>query len=79
MPRDIAICLVRHHSRETLSSVGRHFEISNYSTVSSVLERIKERKDKDISLQKQLEKIVGDQGHPRASDGLGADTSEAFF
>ena len=57
LPRDVAIYLVRHHSRDTLSSVGRHFEISNYSTVSSVVERIKARKNKDRSLQKHMERI----------------------
>ncbi len=57
LPRDVAIYLVRHHSRDTLSSVGRHFDISNYSTVSSVVERIKARKNKDQLLQKHLEKI----------------------
>jgi chromosomal replication initiation ATPase DnaA len=45
LPRDIAIYLVRHHSRDTLASVGRHFAISNYSTVSSAVERVK-RKEK---------------------------------
>ena len=34
------------------------FKISNYSTVSSVVERIKARQDKDQSLQKHLEKIA---------------------
>ena len=59
LPRDVAIYLVRRHSRDTLSGVGRHFEISNYSTVSSVVERIKARKDNDRSLQKHLKKIEG--------------------
>jgi chromosomal replication initiation ATPase DnaA len=57
LPRDVAIYLVRHHSRDTLASIARHFEISNYSTVSSVVERIKARKDKDRSLQNHLLKI----------------------
>jgi REP element-mobilizing transposase RayT len=57
LPRDVAIYLVRHHSRGTLATVGRHFAIGNYSTVSSVVERIKARKNKDRSLQKHLEKI----------------------
>ena len=57
LPRDVAIYLVRRHSRDTLTSVGRHFEISNYSTVSSVVERIKARKNIDLSLQKHLKEI----------------------
>jgi putative transposase len=57
LPRDVAIYLVRRHSRETLASVGSHFEIRNYSTVSSVIERIKARKDTDRSLQRHLKRI----------------------
>lgn len=57
LPRDIAIYLVRHHSRETLADVGRHFGISNYSTASSAVERIKGRKENDPSLRKDLQKI----------------------
>ena len=57
LPRDIAIYLVRHHSRDTLAGVGRHFAISNYSTVSSAVERVKLRLKKDRTLQKHLEKI----------------------
>ncbi len=58
LPRDIAIYLVRLHSRETLAVVGQHFSISKYSTVSSVVERIKTRKDKDKNLRKHLEQIT---------------------
>jgi len=57
LPRDVAIYLVRFRSRETLAVVGQHFSISKYSTVSSVVERIKARKDKDKTLQKHLEQI----------------------
>ena len=57
LPRDIAIFLVRHHCRETLPSVGRYFGIDNYSTVSSVVERVKSRKRKEKNLQKELESI----------------------
>ncbi|MBU0730792.1 MAG: transposase, partial [Proteobacteria bacterium] len=56
-PRDVAIYLVRRHSRVTLAAVGKHFQISNYSTVSSAVERIKARKEIDRALQKHLEKI----------------------
>ena len=57
LPRDVAIYLVRRHSRETLTAVGRYFKISNYSTVSSAVERIRARTNKDRSLQKHLEMI----------------------
>ncbi len=54
LPRDVAIYLVRHHRRDTLTSVGQHFGISNYSTVSSAVERIKLRMKDDHNLQKSL-------------------------
>lgn len=57
LPRDVAIYLVRRHCRETLTDVGHYFSISNYSTVSSALERIKARKDDDKALQKHLKQI----------------------
>ena len=55
--RDIAIYLVRHYSMETLLNVGKYFDINNYSTVSSVVERVKKRKIKYPSLRDHLEKI----------------------
>jgi len=58
LPRDVAIYLVRLRSRETLAVVGQHFSISKYSTVSSAVERIKARKDKDKILRKHLEQIT---------------------
>ena len=57
LPRDVAIYLVRHHCRETLPSVGRYFGIDNYSTVSTVVERVKARKINDKILQKEMESI----------------------
>ncbi len=55
--RDVAIYLVRYHSQNTLSEVGRHFGIGNYSTVSSAVERIRSRAKQDRTLQRHLEKI----------------------
>ena len=57
LPRDVAIYLVRQNCRESLASVGKHFGIDNYSTVSSALERIKKRKKKERLLQRHLEEI----------------------
>ncbi len=57
LPRDIAIYLIRYHCRETLAAIGSLFAIPNYSTVSSAIERIKLRKNKDRSLQKHLQEI----------------------
>ena len=57
LARDMAIYLVRHYIMETLLNVGKYFDINNYSTVSSVVERVKKRKIKDPSLRDHLEKI----------------------
>lgn len=59
LPRDVAIYLVRLLTRETMPEVGKHFGISNYSTVGSAVARMKQRKGKDRILQKHLEKIQG--------------------
>ena len=62
VPRDIAVYLLRIYSKQTLSGVGRYFNITNYSTVSSIVERIKVRKlaDKAIANKlKQIEKKLG--------------------
>jgi REP element-mobilizing transposase RayT len=57
LPRDIAIYLVRHYCRETLPAVGQHFGITNYSTVSSAVERVKARMTQEKTLHKDLERI----------------------
>jgi hypothetical protein len=57
LPRDVAIYLVRKYSGDTLVEIGSHFGIDNYSTVSSVVERIKARKKNSDSLQKILSQL----------------------
>ena len=54
-PRNIAIYLVRRLRNDTLKQVGDEFRISKYSTVSSIVEKVK----KDIRLDKSLKKRVG--------------------
>jgi len=57
LSRDVAIYLVRQKCRCTLSEVGRHFAIYNYSTVSSAFERVKTRKKRDRLVQKYLKEL----------------------
>ncbi|RMF92322.1 MAG: transposase [Candidatus Schekmanbacteria bacterium] len=57
LPKDIAVYLVRLHSKETLLDIGRYFDMNNYSSVSSMVERVKRRRMKDNSLRKHLEEI----------------------
>lgn len=57
--RDIAIYLVRRLCCKTLPNVGSEFGINNYSTVSSVVQRVKKRIERDRTLQKELRIIEG--------------------
>ena len=56
-PRDIAIYLVHRFCCKTLPSVGKEFGITNYSTVSSVVQRVKVRYKRDKYLLKEIEII----------------------
>ncbi len=53
-PRDVAIYLVRCLCCLTLPSVGKEFGINNYSTVSSVVQRVKLRAENDRNLQREI-------------------------
>ena len=57
MPKDVAIYLVRRHSNETLANIGKYFNMVNYSSVSSAIERVKAMLSKDKSLRDQVAKI----------------------
>ncbi len=65
LPRDIAIYLVRQFCCKTLPSVGKEFGITNYSTVSSVVQRVKARYERDKYLLNEIKitkkKIVKSQ------------------
>jgi chromosomal replication initiation ATPase DnaA len=58
LPRDAAIYLVRRLCRMTLPSVGRVFGVGNYSSVSSVVQRVKSRIGSEKRLLKELEGIA---------------------
>ena len=49
-PRNVAIFLVRHLRGEKLEEIGRQFAISKYSSVSSVIEKMK----RDMSAHRKL-------------------------
>jgi REP element-mobilizing transposase RayT len=57
-PRDMAIYLVRRLCRMTLPRVGKEFGINNYSTVSSVIQRVKSKAERDKRLRKEIDKIT---------------------
>ncbi|GAB4345951.1 MAG: hypothetical protein Kow0089_23130 [Desulfobulbaceae bacterium] len=57
LPRDLAIFLVRRHTRKTLAEVGDLFGITNYSTVSSAIERVKTRLSNNKNITSTFRKI----------------------
>ncbi len=57
MARYIAVYLVRTLCHMTLSSVGREFGFTSYSTVNTVTQKINHRKERDKRLQKTLDEI----------------------
>lgn len=59
IPGDVAIYLVRRLCCKTLPNVGAAFGINNYSTVSSVVQRVKNRIEKDKTLLKDFRIIEG--------------------
>ena len=46
-----------HLCRKSLAEIGTHFGLSNYSTVSSAVERIKARKNNDPELRQDLDNV----------------------
>lgn len=55
--KDIAIYLVRNLCRMTLPEVGQVFGITNYSSVSSAIQRVKSKNTPDDILSKNLAEI----------------------
>ncbi len=55
--RDLAMYLVRLKTNLTLAEIGKLFNISNYSSVSSVIERMKLKLQNDEKLKSALKKI----------------------
>ena len=55
--RNVAIYMTRILRRDTLREIGLQFDIDNDSTVSSVMERIKKRLDKDQNFYRRLDEI----------------------
>jgi REP element-mobilizing transposase RayT len=53
-PRDVAIYLTRMLRREGLRSIGKNFGLSNYSSVSTAVERVKSQMNKNHLLRSQV-------------------------
>ena len=57
-PRNIAIYLTRHLRCDSLKEIGISFEIEKYSSVSSVIERVKNEIRKDKNLKKRIDSLT---------------------
>ena len=57
-PRNVAVYLIRHLSNDTLKQVGEQFGIEKYSTVSSIIERVKHEMKVDKGLKKRIRNIT---------------------
>ena len=56
-PRSVAVYLLRSLRRDSLNEIGRVLQIEKYSTVSSVLERLKSGLGDDRQLQKRIKEL----------------------
>jgi putative transposase len=56
-PRNVAIYLMRHLRGDSLDEIGREFGVAKYSSVSSVIERIKAVIAKDRKLRQRVEEL----------------------
>jgi len=56
-PRDVAIYLARSFTGKKLEEIGAEFNIDKYSTVSSIIVKIRDRLRDDKSLTKQISQI----------------------
>ena len=57
-PRNVAIYLMRRLRNDTLKEVGEQFSIEKYSTVSSIVERVKHMMKTDRGLKKRIENLT---------------------
>ena len=58
--RDMAIYLSRQFSGSKLADIGKEFGIDNYSTVSTIIERMKGKISKDERVRKRMQDLMDD-------------------
>ncbi len=56
-PRNVAVYLIRRLRNDTLKQVGDQFGIQKYSTVSSIVERVKQEIKVDNGLKNRVQKL----------------------
>ena len=57
-PRNVAVYLIRHLRNDTLKHVGEQFGIEKYSTVSSIVERVKYEMKADKELKNRIQNLA---------------------
>ncbi|MDY6951757.1 MAG: helix-turn-helix domain-containing protein [Thermodesulfobacteriota bacterium] len=57
-PRNVAILLTRKLRCDSLKEIGQQFHMEKYSSVSSVIERMKKRMLVDRNLKKRVERVA---------------------
>jgi putative transposase len=57
-PRNVTIYLVRYLRNDTLKSVGSQFHIEKYSTVSSIVEKVKYEMNVDKGFKKRVQNLA---------------------
>lgn len=57
-PRNVAIFLARRLRRDSLKTIEKEFNISNYSTVSTIIELMKTNLDRNKMLKKRVNNII---------------------
>jgi REP element-mobilizing transposase RayT len=57
-PRNVAIYLCRRLRGDTLRTIAQHFGMSKYSSVSSVIERMKAEVSQNGKLKRQVEELI---------------------
>lgn len=56
-PRNVSIYLSRWLRRESLDDIGQQFKIKKYSSVSSIIERVKKQNKNDRDFAKRIEEV----------------------
>ena len=56
-PRNVAIYLMRRLRGDSLVEIGKIFQMKKYSSVSSIIERLKAQIAKDRNLRKRVQKL----------------------
>ena len=57
-PRNVAIYLTRKLRRDSLKEIADQFKMKKYSSISSIIERMKKQMLKDRNLKKRVERVA---------------------